>query len=476
MLSGVFWVYLENTFSQFICFVVTVVLARLLEPSHYGTIALLNVFIALANVFVTQGISSALIQKKDADELDYNTMFWFNLLLSLLLYFLLFISAPLIGSYYHHNELALILRILAISVPLSAFNCIQQAYVSSHMVFRKSFFSTTGGGVLSGIIAIIMAYMGCGLWALVAQRILQVLINTVLLKLVVEWNPKIMFSFERLKPMFSFGWRIMATGLMFTAYAQIRSLIIGKRYSAAELGYFDRGFSFPALIASNIDSTINRVLFPALAQSAESVNIAEKTRRAAKTSAYIMTPILWGLAVIATPMVELLLGEKWLPCVPYLQIMCIVWWLQPTQSCSAQAIKAIGRSDLYLAIEIISKIIGVGLLVVAIFVFNSVFAIAIMYLVGQIIAVFIYGYCSQKHIGYRIGSQLKDLFAPGFLTAIMCLIIWCIALAVNNQLICIILQILSGMAIYIFLSILTKNDTCLYIANMLNIKLLKHKN
>ena len=214
--SGFLWIYLENTSAQIVSFLVTIVLARLLEPTHYGTIALLTVFIALAQIFVTSGISSALIQKKDADELDYSTMFWFNLTVSLVLYFILFICAPSISNYYNRPELVLVLRVLAISIPLSAFNCIQQAYVSSHFIFKKSFISNSGGVIISGFVGILMAYLGYGLWALVAQRLVHVALNTVFLKLVISWYPKIMFSFERLKPMMAFGWRMMATGFLFT--------------------------------------------------------------------------------------------------------------------------------------------------------------------------------------------------------------------------------------------------------------------
>ncbi len=447
------------------------VLARILEPSHYGTIALLMVFIALAQVFVTSGISSALIQKKDADELDYSSMFWFNLVVSVLLYALLFFTAPLIGNYYHQEELSLVLRVLALSVPLSAYNCIQQAWVSSRLVFKKSFISNSGAGILSGVIGIIMAYMGFGLWSLVAQRILHVAFNTILLKIVVEWYPRKMFSWDRLFPMLSFGWKMMVTSFMFTFYSQLRSLIIGKRYSAADLGYYDRGFSFPHIIAGNIDSTITRVLFPALAQSQdEGVILAEKSRRAAKTSAFIMTPLLWGLAVMAQPVVQLLIGEKWLPCVPYLQIMCFVWWLQPTQTCSAQAIKAIGRSDLFLYNEIISKFIGLVLLAIAIFVFDSVFAIAVMFLVGQIIAVFIYGFCSQLYIGYKVKYQLYDIFIPAWMSLVMCACIKGVELCVSNLLFCMILQCIVGFLVYWLLSIITHNETFGFLLHALNFK------
>ena len=475
VLSGLFWVYVENISVQIVNFIISIILARLLEPSHYGTIALLMVFISLANVFVTSGISSALIQRKDADELDYSTMFWFNLLVSILLYIILFFCAPAIGNYYNNNDLSLVLRILALSIPLSAFNCIQQAYVASHMVFKKSFVSNSGGALLSGIIGVVLAYCGMGLWALVAQRLLQVVFATLLLRLVIDWRPQKVFSVDRLKPMLSFGWKMMATGFLFTGYSELRSLIIGKRYSAADLGFYDRGYSFPKLVASNIDTSITRVLFPALtSEQNESKRLAEKTRRAGRTSAYFMTPILWGLAVVAHPLVLLLLGEKWLPCVPYLQIMCFVWWLQPTQTCSAQAIKAIGRSDLYLKIEIVSKVVGLGLLAYAVLVANSVKAIAIMFLVGQVISVFIYGSVSAKYIGYKIGDQIVDLLIPGLMSIAVCIYALFIFQVINNVIMCLILQVIGGALIYIILSKVTNNESFAYVVKTLGLS--KNKN
>lgn len=476
IVSGLFWVYLENISVQIVNFVISVILARLLDPSHYGTVALLMVFISMANVFVTSGISSALIQKKDADDLDYSTMFWFNLLVALVLYGILFAAAPAVGRYYNDEALILMFRILTLSIPLSAFNCIQHAYVSSHMVFKKSFISSSGGTLLSGIVGVILAYCGLGVWALVVQRILQVAFNTVLLKMVIKWTPKRIFSFKRLKPLLSFGWKMMATGLLFTGYSELRSLIIGKRYSAADLGYYDRGYSFPKLVASNIDSSITRVLFPALAnEQNEKRRLAEKTRRAGKTSAYIMTPILWGLAIIAHPLVLLLLGEKWLPCVPYMQIMCLVWWLQPTQTCSAQAIKAIGRSDLYLYIEIISKVIGLGLLAYAVLVKDSVFAIAVMFLLGQAIAVLIYGSVSAKYVGYKIRHQMADLFVPVLMSAVVCAYAYLISKVIDNNLLCMLVQVSGGVVIYLVLSKLTKNDSLAYIVSSFGLNKKKNK-
>ena len=355
--SGLFWVYLETICAQAVTFVVTIILARLLSPADYGIIALVMVFVNVANVFVTSSFSFALIQKNDADDLDYQTMFWFNIVVSFLLFAVLFVIAPTVANYYDIPLLSPVLRVLALKIPLSAYNSIQLAKVSHDLNFKKSFMSTFGSTILSGAIGIVMAYTGYGIWALVVQVISNILFNTVFLMTIVKWLPKLQFSFIRLLPLINYGWKLLATGFMFTGYSELCKLIIGKRYSADDLGYYDKGTQFPHFIASNVDSTINRVLFPALSnQQDDRIRLKEITRRSAKTSAYIMTPILFGLAITAPTIVHLLLTDKWLPCVPFIQIMCFSWWLQPTQSCSVQGIKAIGRSDIYLKVEIIAKI------------------------------------------------------------------------------------------------------------------------
>lgn len=478
IVNGLFWVYFENIVTQLFSFVVTIILARLLAPSLFGTIALVAVFINIANVFVNTGFSSALIQKKDADELDYNTMFWFNLAISLFIYILLFLLAPAVANYYNDDSLAIILRVLALSIPLCAFNSIQVAYVSSHMIFKKTFLSQSGGAALSGIIGVLLAYSGLSIWALVWQRLTNVAFNTIILRLVVPWTPKFQFSFGRLEPMFSFGWRILATGLMFSFYNEVRSLIIGKRYSPTELGYYDRGWSFPKLIANNIESTVNRVLFPALAsEQDDSVRLKEKTRRAAKTCVYIMSPFLFILAAMAEPLVNVLLGEKWLPCVPFLQIMCFVWWVQPTQACIVQAIKSVGRSDIYLRLEILNKVIGVGLLLYAVFVIDSVFAIAVTMLVYEIISMITYGMVSHHYIGYKLLHQFADIIQPMVIAIISCAIANFASILFTNDFVIIGLYLVLGMVLYVLISELFKLDAYLYVKNavLVTIKKIKHK-
>ena len=464
IIKSLFWAYCETSSAQVVNLMVTVILARLLAPSDYGAIALVTVFINIANVFVNSSFSMSLIQKKDADHLDFNTVFWFSCLISFFLYLILFLSAPIICRYYDYELLITVLRVLALRIPVSAYNSVQIAFVSNKMMFRKSFVSTSIGALLSGILGIIAAYMEWGLWALVIQSISNIILSTVLLAFVVEWKPKIEFSWKRLKFIFRFGWKLLVTGLMFSGYAELRSLIIGKRYSAEDLGYYNRGYQIPQIVASNIDTTITKVMFPTFSKTQNNLfKLKHMTRRAAKTSAYIMTPFLFGMAIIANNMVSLLLTDKWLPCVPYLQIMCIVWWLQPTQSCSVQAVKAIGRSDIYLKIEVISKIIGVSLLISALVLFDSPFSLAVTMLIGQALAVLLYGFYIQRLIGYKLKEQLLDLIVPALIGSIMVVSIYFVGIHIYSKVICLTAQIIIGAIIYIGLSYMLKIEAFNYI-------------
>lgn len=468
VLKSLFWVYCENISAQLVTFMVTVILARLLEPEDYGTIALVTVFINLANVFVSSSFSMSLVQKKDADRVDYNTVFWFNSVIAIVLYLLLFFSSTYIGRYYGSDLLTIIVRILGLRIPLSAYNSVQTAYVSNKMVFRKSFISTFFGAFVSGIFGIVAAYLGYGVWALVIQSISNVLFNTLFLSFVVEWKPKWEFSLERLKDIFDFGWKLLITGLMFTGYSELRTLVIGKRYSKDELGYYNKGFQFPQFIASNIDSTITRVLFPTLSKNQDKVlDMKNMTRRSAKTSAFIMTPILFGLAIVADNLVKILLTEKWIPCVPYLRIMCIVWWLQPTQSCSIQAIKAKGRSDIYLMIEIVNKIAGICLLIGAIFVFNTPFSIAVSMLVGQVLAMITYGIFVSKYVGYELKEQVVDLLIPASLGIVMACVVYFVGNVIHSTYLALCVQIMLGALVYIILSAFFKVEEFIYLKRII---------
>ena len=318
------WRFAERCGAQGVSFIVSIVLARLLEPSVYGTIALVTVFTTILQVFVDSGLGTALIQKKDADDLDFSSVFYFNFTVCLILYLGMFISAPYIAKFYGDETLVPVIRVISLTLVISGVKNIQQAYVSRNMLFKRFFFSTIGGTIASAFVGIFMAYIGMGVWALVAQQLSNATIDTIILWVTVKWKPKRMFSWKRLKELLSYGWKLLVSALLETVYNNLRNLVIGKLYSSADLAYYNQGDKFPKLIVTNINTSIDSVLLPTMASSQDdSARVKNMTRRAIKTSTYIMAPLMIGLAFCSNTIVELVLTEKWLPCVPFLQIFCI---------------------------------------------------------------------------------------------------------------------------------------------------------
>lgn len=364
--SSLLWRFLERCGAQGVTFLVTIVLAGLLAPEVYGLMALVTVFTAILQVFVDSGMGNALIQKKDADDLDFSSVFFFNLVMCIALYILLFFCSPLIATFYHNPELTSVIRVLGITLLISGVKNVQQAYVSRKLQFKRFFFATLGGTIGAALIGITLAYMGFGIWALVSQNLFNTMIDTVILWFTVRWRPKLLFSFERLKGLLRYGWKLLVSSLLHTFYLNLRTLIIGKLYMPADLAYYEKGQSFPTLIVSNINASIDSVLLPTMSgvqDSRESVKAI--TRRAIVTSSYLMWPMMVGLAVVAKPLVVLLLTEKWLEAVPFLQISCFALGLEPLQTANLNAIKAMGRSDIYLKLEIIKKSISILILLLS---------------------------------------------------------------------------------------------------------------
>lgn len=418
ILSSLLWKLMERGGTQGIQFIVQIVLARLLSPTDYGTIALITIFITIANVFVQSGFSTALIQKKDANEVDFSSVFYLSLFTSSILYMILFFAAPLIAGFYNLSQLIPIIRVLSITLFFGALNSIQNAVISKKMQFKKLFFSSLGAISVSGIIGVSFAYMGFGVWALVIQQLVNQLAVTIILWFTVKWRPKMMFSFERIKVLFSFGWKLLVSSLIDTLYTNLRSLIIGKIYYPAMLGYYNRGEQFPQIIVTNIDGSIQSVMLPALSVEQDNrVRMKDMVRRSIVTSSFVIFPLMIGLTVIAEPLIKILLTDKWLPSVPFLQIACMSYALYPIHTANLQAINALGRSDIFLKLEIIKKIIGLAILGVTIF--YGVYAIAIGMLVVGIICTFINAYPNLKLLNYGYMEQLKDIMPSLLLSLVM---------------------------------------------------------
>lgn len=317
--SNLIWRFMERCGAQVVSFVVSIVLARILEPELYGTIALITVITSILQVFVDSGMANALIQKKDTDDLDYSSVFYFNVAFCLVLYIGLFFASPLISRIYGSPDLVPVIRVLGLTIVVSGVKNVQQAYVAKTMQFRRFFFSTLGGTLFSAVVGITMAYRGFGIWALVAQQLLNAAVNTAILWLTVGWKPKLMFSLQRLGGLVSYGWKLLVSALLDTIYLKISQLVVGLKYTSSDLAFYNKGDQLCLLVVENINSSIDSVLLPVLSAEQDSRDhVREMTSRAIKTSSYIMMPLMMGMAVCAEPLIRLLLTEKWLPCVPYM--------------------------------------------------------------------------------------------------------------------------------------------------------------
>lgn len=466
------WRFAERCGAQGVSFIVSIVLARLLEPSVYGTIALVTVFTTILQVFVDSGLGTALIQKKDADDLDFSSVFYFNFTVCLILYLGMFISAPYIAKFYGDETLVPVIRVISLTLVISGVKNIQQAYVSRNMLFKRFFFSTIGGTIASAFVGIFMAYIGMGVWALVAQQLSNATIDTIILWVTVKWKPKRMFSWKRLKELLSYGWKLLVSALLETVYNNLRNLVIGKLYSSADLAYYNQGDKFPKLIVTNINTSIDSVLLPTMASSQDdSARVKNMTRRAIKTSTYIMAPLMIGLAFCSNTIVELVLTEKWLPCVPFLQIFCITYMFKPVHTANLNAIKAMGKSDIFLKLEIIKKIVGMSLLLSTMW--FGVMAMAYSLLVSCVLSQIINSWPNKRLLGYGYLEQLRD-FMPGVILAVvMGICVYFIGYINLPNIIVLIIQVIVGATIYIVMSIVFKLESFLYLWNMVKTYLKK---
>lgn len=475
LLQNLSWKFAERIAAQLVTLVVTVILARVLDPSDYGIISIVTIMITLANVLVSDGFGSALIQKKDADALDFSSVLYFNLAFSIVLYLILFACAPFITEFYGagYELLTPVIRVLGLRIILCGVNSVQQAYVSKKMMFQKFFWTTLSGTIVSAVVGIGMAYAGFGVWALVAQYLTNTTVSTIALMLLLKKKPLLAISFSRLKQLLNYGSKILGASLLFNGYQELRALIIGKVYSSADLAYYDRGRQFPTLVVANINTSIGTVLFPKMSKEQDDIGrVRTSTRNAIRFSSYVMSPLLLGLAAVAEPFVQVVLTDKWLPCVPLLQLFCIVYLFQPMHTANTQAIKAIGRSDIYLKLEIIKKAIELVVLLCVMWI--SVDAIVASMAVLNTLFAFLDVYPNRKLLSYSFKEQIKDIGPSILMSLFMAACVYCLSFLSLNPILLLVLQVLTGAAIYIVLSIVTKNQEFRYLWDLI-MSILKRK-
>lgn len=459
--SNLIWRLLERFGAQGVTLLVSIILARVLDPTVYGIVALVTVITTILQVFVDCGLGTALIQKKEADSVDFSTVFYFNLFVCIVLYFFLFIASPFIANFYNMPSLSSVIRVLGLMLIISGFKNIQNAYVSRNLLFKKYFFATFGGTVVAAFVGIWMAYHGYGVWALVFQNIFNQFIDTVILWITVKWRPTKEFSVKRLKGLFSYAWKLLLSSLIDTIWNQLRQLIIGKKYSSNDLAYYNKGNEYPYYATLAINSSIDSVLLPVMSKSQDdSEQIKRMTRRAIKTSSYILWPLMMGLAACSKPLISLVLTDKWLESSKYLIVFCFVYAFYPIHTANLNAIKALGRSDLFLKLEIAKKI--VNLLIILLTMWHGVFYLALGSVIGSIFSQLINSWPNRKLLNYHYREQLLDIIPYIVMSLVMASVVCFIPLLGLGTLQTLFIQIFVGCCIYLGLSLLFRVDSLMY--------------
>lgn len=465
--SNLIWRLLERVGAQGVSFIVSIVLARILDPSVYGTIALVTVFTTILQVFVDSGLANALIQKKDADDIDFSTVFYFNIIFCIVLYIAMFFAAPYIAQFYNVPTLTPVIRVLSLTVVISGVKNVQQAYVSRTLQFKRFFWATLGGTLGAAVIGIVMAVRGHGVWALVAQSLFNLTVDTLILWITVKWRPKLVFSFQRLKGLFSFGWKLLVAKLVDTIYLELRSLIIGKRYSTADLAFYNKGQQFPKLIVTNIDISVESVLFPVMSSEQDNLSqVKAMLKKVVQVNSYIMSPLMMGLAVCGEPLIRLLLTEKWVPCVPYLRAFCFIYAFTVFNTANMNTYRSLGRSDIYLKVSLIRKIFEFSAILLTMRI--GVYAMAIGEIVATLISLIANTYPNKKLLNYGLLDQLKDMMPNFLITLVMGAAVYSVSLLRINEGITLGVQIIVGILIYLTLSLVIKPPAFDYLLSIVN--------
>ena len=470
VLTGMFWRFGERICAQLVTFVVSIVLARILDPSHYGIISMITIFITIANVFVTDSFGKALVQKKDANSADFSSVFYFNILFSWIVYAVVYVIAPYIASFYNEPLLTPTMRVLALQLPLAGVNSVQQAYVSKNMLFKRFFWSTLIGTVVSGFVGIGMAVAGLGVWALVGQSLTNSVMDTVVLWFTVRWRPTREWSWKKLTEMLSFGWKMLLTSLVNSLYDNLRSFIIGKSYTSADLAFYTKGIHYPSLVITTVNTSIGSVLFPAMSKLQDDKDrLKRSVRKSISVSTFVIFPLMALLAAVAPNLISWMLTDKWLPCVPFLQIACIYLAFYPINTANLQAIIALGRSDVYLKLNIIKKIIGVVCVLISL-PFGVTILAGSEIIVG-IAAVTTNISANKKLLNYSAKDLFDDVYKSALLSILMVVGISVLEhyllLIISSSFMRMMIEILFGSGFYLIGSIILKSEELNYVVKIL---------
>lgn len=458
----------ESLGTQGISFVVSIVLARLLDPSDYGVLTMLTVFIAVSQVFVQSGLNTALIQKKNVDDTDLSSVFFVSLGVAAALYALLYLLAPVIGGYFTMPQLGPALRVLALVLLPGALLSVQNAVVARSMQFHRLMISSLCATVFSGVVGISMAMAGLGHWALVGQQLSNQFGLALVLFVTVKWRPRLLFSWARVRVLIGFGWKLLLSSLLDTGYQNLRTAVIGKKFSADTLGQYNRGKQFPELVMNAVNGSIQSVMLPVLSEAQEDMNgMKRMMRRSVMASSFLVLPLMAGLAAVAEPLVCLLLTDKWLPCVPFLQICCIDFAFYPIHTANLQAINAMGRSDVFLKLELIKKCYGLVILTLTVLCFDSVLAIAWGAALSTLLSAVVNAAPNRRLLGYGYLEQMRDVLPQAGLSLVMFAAVWALGRLPLAPIALLMVQVAAGALIYGGLAMLLRLESMRYLMDML---------
>ncbi len=463
--------FTERFTVKLIGFVLGILLARLLSPEIAGQVALLEVFVNLSFTLIDEGINSALVQTKNADERDYMTVFVITLGLALFAIAVLEAAAPAIAGYYRSLEITLPLRVYAFSLLFSSFNSIQVARLQREMRFREMMLCNLAATVIAGGLGVALAYRGAGLWSLVAYHFGQIVLSCLAALLVLRWLPHGRFSKESAKRLGGFGLKMLGASVVSNLYNSLRPLIIGRRFTTADLGYYDRGQKFASTISLNLDTAIRSVMFPVLARSQDDTEqFRAILRRMKQLGCFVVFPVMFGLAAAAEPVVRLLLTEKWLPAVPFLVLLSIGEAQVPLTSSNLVALKSLGRSDLYAKQEVLRRVLMLLVLAVSVLAFDSVIAIAVGFVFSAWLDVWVTSLPLKGLLDYSFFAQVRDSWKSAVSSLLMAAAVWALGRLPLGGIAGLALQIIAGGALYLLINLVLRNESLVYLLSVV-----KHK-
>lgn len=452
-LVGFFWQLGQKLLTQGVGFIVSLILARLLMPRDFGVVAMTSIFMSIANCLANSGLGTSLIQKKEADELDYNTVFYAGIVLSVIMYIVLFAFAPLIGQLYHNEQICPILRVLGLSLLFTPVNSVQNADVSRKLDFKKFFYVALTCSLITGAVGVLLAFNGFGIWALVFPSLIGSFISTIMMNRLIGWTPRLQFSFSRLKRLYAFGLNLTFADLIGTIFNEAKGLVIGIKYKPSDLAFYNRGESLPALVYGNISNTMNGVLFPALSKLQDDKDAVKSgIRKSIMLSAFVIAPCVFGIAACSKNLVLILYTDKWLPAVPFMQVLSLGYLFSILSITNLEAIKAVGRTDITLKLEFFKKPIWALIIILTIQI--SPLALAIGNSAYNLVSMTVNSFPNKKLINYRLIDQLMDIFPSVVLALFMGIVVYLINYFPINIYLQLLLQIVVGIAVYIGFSML----------------------